>query len=154
MTLDWPKYLPYVQRILNTQIKTSTGVSPTEMIFGNSVNHGRHFLTAPGPTMKDESVHDHVKELMAAQERIIQIAQRNQEEHGIYVIAERSKNNSHTTTFPINSYVFVQYETQNTTKLHTNKHGPHRVVNHIGTIYTCEHLVTKQKRDYHVKLLT
>ena len=29
----------------------------------------------------------------------------------------------------------------------------HRVVNHIGNIYTCEHLVTKQKRDNHVKLL-
>ena len=66
----------------------STGVSPTEMIFGNSVNPDRHFLTAPGPTRRDESVHEHVKKLMAAQERIIQVAQKNQEEHDIYVIAE------------------------------------------------------------------
>ena len=46
------------------------------------------------------------------------------------------------------------YETQKTSKLHTNRHGPYRVVNRIGNIYTCEHLVTKQKKDYHVKLLT
>ena len=31
---NWPKYLPYVQRIMNTLVKTSTGVSPTELIFG------------------------------------------------------------------------------------------------------------------------
>ena len=91
---------------------------------------------------------------MAAQERIIQIAQKNQEEHDIYVIAERSKSNPYTTNFPINSYVLVQYETQKTSKLHTSKQGPCRVVNHIGNIYTGEHLVTKQKKDYHVKLLS
>ena len=151
---NWPKYLPYVQRILNTQVKTSTGVSPTEMIFGNSVNHDLHFLKAPGSTKRDDPPHEHVKQLIAAQERIIKIAQKNQEDHDIYVIAARSTSNSHTTTFPINSYVLVQYETQKTTKLHTSKHGPYRVVNHIGTIYTCEHLVTKKKSDYHVKLLT
>ena len=70
------------------------------------------------------------------------------------MIAERSKSNPYTTNFPINSYVLVQYETQKTSKLHTSKHGPYRVVNHIGNIYTCEHLVTKQKKNYHVKLLT
>ena len=154
LRMNWPKYLPFVQRILNTQVKTSTGISPTEMIFGNSVNHDLHFLTAPGPTKRDDPPHEHVKKLMAAQERIIQIAQKNQEEHDIYVIASRSKDSSHTTTFPINSYVLVQYETQKSSKLHTKLHGPYRVVNHIGTIYTCEHLVTKKKMDYHVKLLT
>jgi hypothetical protein len=154
LRMNWPKYLPYVQRILNTQVKTSTGISPTEMIFGNSVNHDLHFLTAPGPTKRDDPPHEHVKQLIAAQERIIKIAQKNQEEHDIYAIATRSNDNSHTTTFPINSYVLVQYETQKSSKLHTTKHGPYRVVNHIGTVYTCEHLVTKKKMDYHVKLLT
>ena len=46
---NWPKYLPFVQRIMNTQVKTSIGVSPTEMIFGNSVNHDDHFSQPPGP---------------------------------------------------------------------------------------------------------
>ena len=72
----------------------------------------------------------------------------------LYVIAERSKNLSHTTHFPINSYVLVQYETQKTSKLHTVKHGPYRVINHVGTVYTVDHLVTKFIRDFHVKLLS
>ena len=102
---------------------------------GNSVYHDHHFLTAPRPTKRDEPPHEYVKELIAARERIIQIARKNQEEDNMYVIAERSKSNPYTMTFPINSYVLVQYETQNTTKLHTSKHGPCWVVNHIGMIY-------------------
>ena len=34
------------------------------------------------------------------------------------------------------------------------KHGSYRVINHIGTIYVCEHLVTKEIKDFHVKLLS
>ena len=50
--------------------------------------------------------------------------------------------------------MLVQYETHKTMKLFTNKHGPYRVINHNGTIYVCEHLVTKEIKDCHVKLLS
>ena len=103
---------------MNTQVKASIGVSPSELIFGNSVNHDDHFLTAPGPTRRDDPPHEHIKELMDAQERILEIAQRNQEEHDIYVVAERSKSNSQSTTFPINSYVLVQYESTQIDMVH------------------------------------
>merc|ERR1711991_9210 len=58
------------------------------------------------------------------------------------------------THFPINSYVLVSYETQKETKLHTTKHGPYRVLNHIGTVYTVEHLVTGEIKDFHVTKLS
>ena len=102
---------------MNTQVKTSTGVSPTEINFGSSVNYDEHFLTTPRSTTRDEPPHEHIKDFMEIQERIIRIAQDNQEQHDIYVIAKRSENNSYTTHFPINSYVLVQYETYKTTKL-------------------------------------
>ena len=54
----------------------------------------------------------------------------------IHVVATRSKDSSTVTHFPINSYVLVNYETQKDTKLHTAKHGPYRILNHIGTVYT------------------
>jgi len=151
---NWPNYLPFIQRIMNTQIKTTTGVSPTELIFGSSVNHDSQFLIKPNNTSSEDTHHQHVEELMLAQEKIIKIAQDNQEEHDIHVIATRAQTNSHTTHFPINSYVLVDYEVQKETKLHTKKHGPYRVVNNIGTVYTVEHLVTKSIKDFHVKLLT
>ena len=62
---------------MNTQVKTSTGVSPTEMIFGSSINHNEHFLTPPGSTTRDEPPHEHIKDLMEIQERIIRIARDN-----------------------------------------------------------------------------
>ena len=37
--------------------------------------------------------------------------------------------------------------------LHTVKHGPYRVINHKGNVYTVEHLVKKVIRDFHVTLL-
>ena len=82
-------------------------------------------------TTNNESHHEHVKTLVEAQERIIKIAQDNQEQQDIYVIAKRAQNNSYTSHFPINSYVLVNYEAQKTSKLHTVKHGPYRVINHV-----------------------
>ena len=139
---------------MNTLVNTSTGVSPTELIFGLSVDHDNHFLKTTTSTTNNESHHEHIKSLVEAQERIIKIAQDNQEQQDIYVIAKRAQNNSYTSHFPINSYVLVNYETQKTSKLHTVKHGPYRVINHVGTVYTVEHLVTKVIRDFHVTLLT
>ena len=150
---NWPKYLPYVQRIMNTFIKSSIGVSPNELIFGTSINHDDHFLTIP--ELKDkQTYHEHMINLTLIQERILKIAVENQEEHDLYVIAERSKGSTQTTYFPINSYVLVEYETQKTSKLHSVKHGPYRVLNFIGNVYTVEHLVRKDIRDFHVKLLS
>lgn len=80
---NWPKYLPFIQRIMNTQIKTTTGVSPTELIFGTSVNHDYQFLKTPIDTAPDDTHHQHVTELMLAQGKIMQIAQKKQEEHDI-----------------------------------------------------------------------
>ena len=36
---NWPTYIPFVQRVINTMIKTSTGVSPTELLYGNTIDH-------------------------------------------------------------------------------------------------------------------
>ena len=151
---SWPKYLPFVQRIMNTLVKTTTGASPTEMIYGNSINHDHYFLDRETKSSTNESHHDMIKDMIHAQEKIITIAQKNQENHDIHVVATRSKESSTVTHFPINSYVLVTYETQKETKLHTTKHGPYRVLNHIGTVYTVEHLVTGEIKDFHVTKLS
>ena len=48
----------------------------------------------------------------------------------------------------------VEYETKKSSKLHTKRHGPYRVVNQIGTVYTFENVVTGKLRDFHVELLS
>ena len=139
---------------MNTLVETSTGVSPTELFFGSSVDHDDQFFKTAISTTSNEPHHEHVKSLVEAQERIIKTAQDNQEQHDIYVIAKRLENNSFTMHFLINSYLLGNYETQKTSKLHSVKYGPYRVINHVGTVYTVEHLVTKVIRNFHIKFLT
>ena len=83
---NWPTYIPFVQRIMNTMIKTSTGVQ----------------------------IHNE------------------------------------TTEFPIGSYVLAEYETGKSSKFHTKRHGPYRVINKLGSIYSLENLVTNKITDFHV----
>ena len=75
--------------------------------------------------------------MLQVQQKIIFIAQQSQEQNDThYIIAQENKGNYKQTHFPINSYVLVEYETRKDSKLHTKRHGPHRVINRIGIVYT------------------
>ena len=49
------------------------------------------------------------------------------------------------TKFPDNSYVLVEYFENPPSKLHPRLQGPYRVVNHIGSRYSLQNLVTDIK---------
>ena len=152
---NFPNYLPFIQRIINSQVNSRTNVSPTQMIFGNAINHDSQFLSAPTTNDLDKSALEYMSNMLQIQQKIILIAQKSQEENDTHHIAtQENRGNFKQTHFPINSYVLVEYETRKATKLHTKRHGPYRVVNYIGTVYTLENLVTNKLKDFHVKLLT
>ena len=152
---NFPDYLPFIQRIMNTQINSRTKISPTQMIFGNAVNHDSHFLSEPIDNNVNESAIQYMDNLLKIQQTIITIAQDNQQQNDTHHIAtQENLGNYKQTHFPINSYVLAEYETRKESKLHTKKHGPYRVINRIGTIYTLENLATNKLVDFHVKLLS
>ena len=35
---NFPSYLPFIQRIINSQVNSRTNLSPTQMILGNAIN--------------------------------------------------------------------------------------------------------------------
>ena len=147
----WRENLPYVQRIMNTLVHSSVGISPSQLIFGNAINHDSHFLTEP---KKDDSLttyHEEVERLYQTQERLLNIARNNQLDLDSFHIAQRTEDDI--TTFPINSYVLAQYETSKPSKFTTNLHGPYRVIAAKGPIYTLENLITHKYSDFHIKLL-
>ena len=159
----WYDYLPLVQRILNASVHKSIGVSPSQIVFGNSVQLDRQILPLPTDVRPQQTYHKYLEDMMQAQSEILEIAKRNQQESDDFQIAKRNKSNKRKfgteeiTEFPINSYVLVNYEGEEhkpPTKLHTFLRGPLRVVNYNGPIYTLQNLVdpTKQE-DFHVKLL-
>ena len=70
---DWQLYLPLAQRILNTMIHTSLGVSPSEMLYGGMVNHDTHFLTTYYKK-QPKSPSEHITKLLEAQELLLKTA--------------------------------------------------------------------------------
>ncbi len=147
----WVQNCPYVQRILNTQIHSSIGVSPSQLIFGDAINHDAHFLMEPKRDDVEHTYHDSIAQLYANQERLLQVARQTQSELDNFHLAQREK--GEITSFPINSYVLAEYETSRPSKFTTNLHGPYRVVNVTGSVYTLQNLVTNKCVDFHVKLL-
>ena len=140
---------------MNTQVNSRTKISPTQMIFGNAVNHDSHFLSGPIDNNVSESAIQYMDNLLNVQQTIIRIAQDNQQQNDTHHIAtQENQGNYKQTYFPINSYVLAEYETRKESKLHTKKHGPYRVINRIGTVYTLENLATNKLVDFHVKLLS
>ena len=151
----WSNYLPLVQRIMNSQVHESIGVSPASILFGNSLTLDRGILF---PYQPNESVKlsEWTSNLLEAQEIIISTAIATQNKTDMFHIAKHSGKGP-ITEFPINSYVLVKYENDQhrpPTKFHTKLRGPLRVVNKMGAIYTCENLVTNKLEDFHIKLLT
>ena len=78
---NWSIYLPLVQRILNSAIHSSLGVSPAQILFGNAIDLDRNLF----PTAKEFSISfanltlsQYATDLIAAQDIIIKIAQDHQ----------------------------------------------------------------------------
>jgi len=85
-------------------------------------------------------------QLLQAHSELDRIAQ----EHHVHHISIHTAEH---TEFPINSYVFVQYENlehKPLSKLHPNLKGPYQVVNYEESIYTVRNLVTNTLEDFHI----
>ena len=140
-------FLPFVQRILNTMVHTTLGVSPSQLLFGDALNHDTHFLIPP-PTKTSDPVtyQDKIAILLEGQKRLLELAQKNQIDMDEFNLIKRVEGTP--AYFPLNSYVLAEYEqtlgnvTMKPSKLHTQLHGPYRVVSRQGNVYTLEHLVT------------
>jgi len=163
---EWDDKLPFVQRILNAQVHTATGVTPSELVFGKSLDLNRNILTR---TVKpiDTSMSDYITKLIKDQDEILKRAMASQRETDIHKIQQAMKkgNLNAETEFPIHSYVLTKYEDRGGPKphhpptgLHPTLRGPFRVIKKTrrgdqGTIYTCQHMATNKLMDFHVTVL-
>jgi hypothetical protein len=148
---EWERYAPFTQRICNTMVHTSIGVSPSQIIFGNSVNHDSQFLYNAKRNTAEQPYKEIITEMLIVQERLLKIARMTQKRTDSLHIARRQISSE--TIFPVNSYVLVKYENDNKTKLHTTMHGPYRVVSKQGAVYTVQHLITNELFDFHASLI-
>ena len=91
--------LPLVQRIMNTVEKTSTGVTPAELILSHSIRPSSHIMTPlSSGDSSDTSLSDRMDELISRQHTLLVVAQES-DQHQLV------ENNPDITDYPINSYV-------------------------------------------------
>ena len=150
----WINALPFVQRITNAQVHSVLGVSPAQIIFGNTIDLDRVIIN-PLQETPDVPWDNYVQEHVQLQHEIIQAATNAQFESDQYNIAQRTPEQA-LSEFPINSYVLAKYEGDQhrpRTKLHTYWRGPLRVVASDDATCTVQNLVTNKLESLHKKLL-
>jgi hypothetical protein len=161
---QWYKFTPMVQRIFNSTISDSIGVSPSQLIYGGALNLNRGFIFNIEDKERYDSefdLSDYAKDMLERQATIIAIAQKHQAQVNEKHIATKNFQYKHieVTVFPVNSFVMVAYPNNKITasgaphKLLTTWQGPYRVISSIGNQYTVLHLATMKEETVHVKRL-
>jgi hypothetical protein len=153
---DWATMLPMVQRIMNSSVNESIGVSPAQILFGNAVTLDRGIFLPQNVDKTDKiTLSKWSSDMLNKQATVIRIAQQTQRKRNdIHV----EKFPAERTEFPINSYVLIEYPKSSLkkgapTKFHTNLLGPMRVVNFVGSRYTLMNMVTNKLEDFHITQL-
>jgi hypothetical protein len=158
---EWSSVLPMVQRIINASVHKSIGVSPAQIIFGNSIQLDRNVYNTAFPHVhnadkESDSFGRWAADMLKKQSDIIRIAYETQLKTDEFHMSQVKFDPEEETIYPINSYVLVQYPmtamgNKPPTKLHTNLKGPMRVINFVGSIYTLQDLISNKEETVHIK---
>ena len=149
----WGKHqLPMVMRILNSEEKTNTDLSPAEILLGNAVSLGRHILHAPRAAEGSSGpLSSYMENLLKQQATLIEVAQATQLKHDLH---HMSAYDPAFTEFPINSYVLMEPPEGRRPKLQTRKKGPFQIVNVIGSKYVLQDLLSGKNFETHISNLS
>jgi hypothetical protein len=142
------KQIPLVMRILNSEEKTRTGVTPAELLFGNAVDLGRYLLYRPtAPLEPDRSLNEHLEKMLERQSELIRVAQETQLKHDTH---HMSRNDPELTDYPVNSYVLWENPAGGRNKLQTKLQGPFQVVRRVDDDITILDLLTNKEIVTHI----
>lgn len=163
---DWSLILPLVQRLLNSIVKESTGVRPSQLLFGNAIDLDRGIMF-PEQVVGDSdntettpSVRQYLDKLLSSQALILKVAQETQKKLDEKHLQERGEKRSKSKEgqrFDLNSFVLLSYPAglggahRPPSKLHTRWQGPFKVVGIQGDQYSLLDLVTTRVSNHHKK---
>ena len=135
---NWDRYLPIVQRIINTTVHSVLKVSPYSLVFGTETEDDvPMFVATTRNTTKP--LHESVAKMLQIQAKLIKKANMMQSIKDEKHLQDAPRE---LTEFPVNSFVLVEYPTTRMgrkppTKLHTQLKGPYRVI--TSSPYTGEY---------------
>jgi hypothetical protein len=154
----WSDVLPLVQRIMMAEPNEVIGVSPAQLLFGNSIQLDRGIFLPQLPAGGIETeiaLSDWADRMLSAQKVLLDTAQRLQRQRDL---VHMEQFNGVPTRFDVGSYVLVSYSPHKMngkppTKFHPRLKGPYLVANILGDKYSCQNLVTDELEDFHVTRL-
>ena len=148
----WSKYLPIVQRIINTSVNSATGVAPAEVVFPNGLVLDKTLVSEANPIYMSAYISD----MQRAQGQIIALCESNL----------RAKDNDHLANYPkerssfeVGSYVLAEHRHNSLrrgpkSKLLPFLRGPMLVKSHNSEgIYVVQDIVTQRIAQYHMSKL-
>ena len=139
--------LPFVQRIINSSVHSSTGASPASLLFGNQLNLDRGILTAfPEPSLVPIPASKIMSDMLLIQQQLNNMAE-NQLKSNDAIHVE--VNIHPETIFEVGSFVLTLNPKGPETRLHCRWLGPFKVVARDKSQYTLLNLITKKTRDVH-----
>ena len=124
---DWEDCLPLVQRIMNASVHSAIGVSPAQLIFGESLQLDRDILIPHNRRDRSEleSLSDWASRMYERQAEIMnraRTAQTQHDEFNLHIRETTVNDNGGLSDFMINSYVLVEYHNK-PPKLNTQLKG-------------------------------
>ena len=152
----WSDYLPIVQRIMNSTVNKATGLTPAEIIFGNSIDLDRGMFHPLTNEEQPVIMSEWMAKMLDTQAKLISLAQKKLKTSDEKHLSEYDPTR---TEFAINSYVLVSYPVglngtrKPPTRFHPILKGPYRVINSVGPKYTVQNLVTYKHEEYHITQL-
>ena len=147
--------LPMVQRIMNTVEKTSTGVTPAQLILNNykslssQILQSQRVMYPPDTTRPDHQIalSDRMDEWISRQTTLITVARDKQSQTDFHSLVEYDAN---ITEYPVNSYVLFTPPVGRGDKLLPKHRGPYQVIERSTSIYTIESLVDGKRSTTHI----
>jgi hypothetical protein len=149
----WSKYVPIVQRYLNTRVHSSTGCTPAEIVFPSGAEIDNSLLVSG----KGVVASTYIKDMHEAQGRIIAIAESKLREKDEKHMQSREGTEP---SFEPGTYVLVEHRHNSLrrgpkSKLLPFLKGPMLVERKCATpgMYTLRDLITTRSVDFHVSKL-
>ena len=129
--------------------KTSTGVTPAELILSHSIRLSSHIMTPinSGIDSNDISLSGRMDEWIYRQHTILVAAQEHQLQSDQHKVVE---NDPDITDYPVNSYFFYTPPMSRSNELLPKHKGPYQVIGRQESIYTIEDLVRGKQIKIHV----
>ena len=149
-------YTPLVQRIMNSSVHQSIGVTPAQLLFGNAIDLDRGVFLEYIPNSKTKTkLSTWAADMLNAQATVINIARTNlKNKDDIHMLTYSKKR----TEFETNSYVLVEHRNKTLrrgpkSKLLPFLKGPMRVTGSNKSEYMLQDLITMRIKPYHVSNL-